>query len=59
MKLFGTTNINSVPDDKFKIRFFLHSISMLMDKITDDPYLYHIINNIIDPQIDMIQYFIL
>jgi hypothetical protein len=53
------TNTNSISNDKSKIKFFLHNISVPVDKITDDLYSRRIINSIIDPQTGMIQYFIL
>jgi hypothetical protein len=59
MKFFNTINANLIPDDKFKIKFFSYSILMPIDKIIDNLYLRRIVDDIIDPQIGMIQYFIL
>jgi hypothetical protein len=54
IKFFNTVNTNLISNDKSKIKFFFYNISISVNKIIDDPYLYRIINNIIDPQTDMI-----
>jgi hypothetical protein len=59
MKFFGTANTDLISNDKSKIKFFFYNISVPVNKITDNLYLRCIIDNIIDPQIGMIQYFIL
>jgi hypothetical protein len=59
MKFFDMANTDLVSNDNFKIKSFLHSISMPVGKITDDPHSRRIINSTIDPQTDMVQYFIL
>jgi hypothetical protein len=58
IKFFDITNADLISDNKFKIKFFFYNISMPVNKITDDSYSRRIINNIIDPQIDIVQYFI-
>jgi hypothetical protein len=58
IKFFDTINTDPISDDKFKIKFFPYNISVPVNKIIDDLYLHRIINDIIDSQIDMIQYFI-
>jgi hypothetical protein len=47
-------NADSISDDKFKIKFFFYNISVPVSKIIDDLYLRRIIDNIIDPQTDII-----
>jgi hypothetical protein len=59
IKIFDTTNANLISDNKFKIKFFFFNISIPVNKIIDNPYPRRIIDNIIDSQTDLIQYFIL
>jgi hypothetical protein len=59
IKFFDTANINPISNNKFKIKFFPYNISMPVNKITDNLYSRRIIDDTIDPQTDIIQYFIL
>jgi hypothetical protein len=54
MKFFDMTNTDPIPDDKFKNKFFFYSISVSVNKITNDLYLRCIIDNTIDPQTGII-----
>jgi hypothetical protein len=54
MKFFDTANTNSISNNKFKIKSFLYSISVPVNKIIDDLYLRRIINSTIDLQTDII-----
>jgi hypothetical protein len=59
MKFFDTANTDLISDDKFKIKSFPYNISIPVNKIIDDLYLHRIIDSIIDPQTDIVQYFVL